>query len=53
MLRGEGEKSLEGLSGSPSPRSAEGAKLERGLGGEVRLVGNSHRILTPMGLGVS
>jgi hypothetical protein len=30
-----------GFSGSPSPRSAESAKLERGLGGEVRLAGKS------------
>jgi hypothetical protein len=31
-----GGKERLGLSGSPSPRSAEGAKLERGRGGEVR-----------------
>ncbi len=54
MLRGEGEKSLV-FSGSPSPRSAVGAKLERGLGGEVRkgteLRHRTHSILTPMGPG--
>jgi hypothetical protein len=37
MLRGEGGKERRGLSGSPSPRSGEAAKLERGPGGEVRI----------------